>query len=74
MSHGIELVVASLLAPAAIALAVYFSYRWSARLEQWMGQSAMSVYLRLSSFILLCIGVQIIWNGARALWLTLPPR
>ena len=39
-----------------------------------VGKSAMSVFLRLSSFILLCIGIQIVWNGVRALWLTLPPR
>lgn len=37
-----------------------------------MGKSAMSVFLRLSSFILLCIGIQIVWNGVRALWSTLP--
>lgn len=73
-TRGVELVMASLLAPAAIAVGVYLSYRWSARLERAMGKSAMSVFLRLSSFILLCIGVQIFWNGVRALWLTLPPR
>jgi multiple antibiotic resistance protein len=72
MSQGLDLVIASLLAPAAIAIAVYLSYRWSGRLERAMGKSAMSVFLRLSSFILLCIGIQIVWNGIRALWSTLP--
>jgi multiple antibiotic resistance protein len=70
--QGVELVVASVLAPALIGLAVYVSYRWSERLERVLGESAMSVFLRLSSFILLCIGVQILWNGISALWLTLP--
>jgi multiple antibiotic resistance protein len=70
--QGVALVVASVLAAAVIGLAVYLSYRWSDRLERWLGESAMSVFLRLSSFILLCIGVQILWNGVRALWLTLP--
>jgi multiple antibiotic resistance protein len=28
---------------------------------------AMSVVVRLSAFILLCIGVQIVWNGVHAL-------
>jgi small neutral amino acid transporter SnatA (MarC family) len=32
----------------------------------------MSDLLRLSAFILLCIGVQIVWNGARALLRSLP--
>jgi len=26
----------------------------------------MNIIIRLSSFILLCIGVQIVWNGASA--------
>jgi multiple antibiotic resistance protein len=30
----------------------------------------MNVIIRLSSFILVCIGVQILWNGIRALLLT----
>jgi len=32
-----------------------------------LGDSAMNVIIRLSSFILVCIGVQIIWNGTKAL-------
>jgi multiple antibiotic resistance protein len=32
----------------------------------------MNVLLRLSAFILLCIGVQIVWNGVSALLRTLP--
>jgi multiple antibiotic resistance protein len=27
----------------------------------------MSVIIRLSSFLLVCIGIQIMWNGAKAL-------
>jgi len=29
--------------------------------------NAMNIIMRLSSFILLCIGVQIVWNGVSAL-------
>jgi small neutral amino acid transporter SnatA (MarC family) len=32
----------------------------------------MGVIMRLSSFLLVCIGVQILWNGAKALLLTFP--
>ena len=32
-----------------------------------LGPTGTSVLLRLSAFILLCIGVQITWNGASAL-------
>src|SRR5580700_10616913 len=40
----------------AVALAIYLSYRSAERLEQWLGDTAMNVFNRLSSFILLCIG------------------
>ncbi|HUJ40187.1 MAG TPA: MarC family protein [Candidatus Acidoferrales bacterium] len=36
----------------------------SARL---IGETGMGVVMRLSSFLLVCIGVQIVWNGASAL-------
>ena len=36
-----------------------------------VGPSGMNVILRLSSFLLVCIGVQILWNGISALVKTL---
>ena len=59
--------VASLLAAVFIALTIYLSYAWSERLERLLGESAINVFLRLSSFLLLCIGVQILANGVKAL-------
>lgn len=59
--------IASLIASAFIALTVYVSYAWSERLERKLGESAVNVFLRLSSFLLLCIGVQILANGVKAL-------
>jgi multiple antibiotic resistance protein len=35
-------------------------------------EAGTSVVVRLSAFILLCIGVQILWNGASALLAGLP--
>jgi len=32
-----------------------------------VGESGMGIILRLSSFLLVCIGVQIMWNGVSAL-------
>jgi multiple antibiotic resistance protein len=32
----------------------------------------MNVIMRLSSFLLVCIGVQILWNGVSALLQSLP--
>ena len=58
---------AAVIGTAVIALSVYLSYRFAERIAHVLGKTAMNVILRLSSFILVCIGVQIIWNGARAL-------
>lgn len=58
---------AALVGSAVIALTVYLSYRFAERIAVALGETAMNVVLRLSSFILVCIGVQIVWNGASAL-------
>ena len=36
-----------------------------------LGRTGGMIVARLSAFILLCIGVQIVWNGVRALVATL---
>ena len=54
-----------------IALTVYLCYGYADRLAAAVGPSGMNVILRLSSFLLVCIGVQILWNGASALVKTL---
>jgi multiple antibiotic resistance protein len=56
-----------LLGSLAIALSIYLSYRSAERLAAVLGDAAMNVFIRLSSFILVAIGVQIIWNGLKAL-------
>ena len=55
-----------------IAASIYWSYRFAERIGRTLGESAMNVTIRLSSFILVCIGVQILWNGLSALLRTLP--
>lgn len=47
----------------AIALTVYFSYRFAQRLVRFLGPHGTQVVVRLSAFILLCIGIQILWSG-----------
>ena len=56
-----------LIGSALIALSIYISYRFAERLSNALGDAAMNVIVRLSSFILVCIGVQIFWNGLRTL-------
>ena len=55
-----------------IAVSIYLCYGFSDRLARAIGATAMGVIMRLSSFLLVCIGVQILWNGAKALLVTLP--
>jgi multiple antibiotic resistance protein len=55
-----------------VAATVFVAYRYADRLSRMIGEAGMNVLLRLSAFILLCIGVQIVWNGASALLRTLP--
>jgi len=59
--------VAVLIGSAAIAISIFLCYRFAESIARVLGQTAMNVVIRLSSFILLCIGVQILWNGANAL-------
>lgn len=68
---SVERLIAALIGPALVAITVYISYRFAHRIADLMGETAMNVFVRLASFILLCIGVQILWNGVHAL-LSLP--
>ena len=47
----------------AIAATIYVSYRFAENVETVLGKSGTNVLVRLSAFVLLCIGVQIMWNG-----------
>lgn len=47
----------------AIAATIYFCYRFAQRLMTILGPSGTQVVIRLSAFILVCIGIQILWSG-----------
>jgi len=51
----------------AVALAIYVCYRYADAILRKLGDVGTVVVTRLSAFILLCIGVQITWNGVAAL-------
>jgi multiple antibiotic resistance protein len=50
-----------------VAVSIYLCYRYADRILNKLGRTGTNVLIRLSAFILFCIGVQIIWNGLRAL-------
>ena len=46
-----------------VSLALYLIFRNSMRVVTWLGEVGMLVMTRLMAFILLCIGLQIMWDG-----------
>jgi multiple antibiotic resistance protein len=46
-----------------IVLTVYLSYRFAERLVRLLGPVGTNVLMRLSAFIMLCIGIEILWSG-----------
>jgi multiple antibiotic resistance protein len=58
---------AILIGVTLVSATVFVAYRYADRLSRVIGETGMGVLLRLTAFILLCIGVQIVWNGASAL-------
>ena len=63
----VAIILAALFAMVAIAVSVLLCYGLADRLARALGKTAMTVIVRLSSFLLVCIGVQIMWNGISAL-------
>ena len=60
-------IVGAVIGSVLIAASVYLCYAFADRLARVLGETGMSIIMRLSSFLLLCIGVQIIWNGLAVL-------
>jgi multiple antibiotic resistance protein len=54
----------------AIAGSIYLSFRYADRLLRIVGEAGTDVIIRLSAFILLCLGVQILWRGLSTLLAT----
>ena len=56
-----------MLGMALIGVLVALTYRYATRLLRPLGEMGQIVFMRLMAFILLSIGVQILWDGASAL-------
>jgi multiple antibiotic resistance protein len=59
--------VSAVIGAFIVCLTTYVCFRHAERLTGLLGPAGLTVVLRLSAFILLCIGVQIVLNGADAL-------
>lgn len=63
--------VGILLAVAVLSGSVFFSYAYAPRITTHISPQTAHGILRVIAFVLLCIGVQITWNGLEALLSTL---
>ena len=61
------LALAAVLGLAAIALSIYVCYKFADTIVSVLGKRGTDVVMRLSAFILLCIGIQIMWTGYSSL-------
>ncbi len=67
LAHLLQLGGGAVAGILAIVLTVYLCYRFAQRMISTIGPQGTSVVVRLSAFIMLCIGIQILWGG----WTTL---
>ena len=56
-------VLSDLIGVAIVALSVSLSYRFAGRVIAFVGETGATIFVRLCSFILLCVGVSIMWGG-----------
>jgi multiple antibiotic resistance protein len=59
--------LASIIGAGIIALSVLLTYHYANRVGSRIGHTGMMVVLRLTAFIMVCIGVGITWNGIKSL-------
>ena len=55
------------LAVIALSWTVYLSYRYAPKITAYISPQTAHGILRIIAFVLLCIGVQITWNGVESL-------
>jgi multiple antibiotic resistance protein len=68
----LEFFIETLAATALLVALVYGFYRNAERLANLIGATGTTIVVRLSAFLLFCIGIQVLWNGAAELLGTLP--
>ena len=60
-------IASALIGMVLIAISILLCYGFADRLARILGATGMIVITQLSSFFLVCIGVQIAWNGIKEL-------
>jgi multiple antibiotic resistance protein len=67
LSEDLNFFVAGLAATIVMSVAIYACFAYSDRVQRLLGRGGTDIAVRLSAFILFCLGVQIVWTGASEL-------
>lgn len=65
--HYLGFVVEVAVTALCICALIYLLYRWSDRVSRLLGSTGTNIIMRLSAFLLFCIGVQVLWSGVSGL-------
>ena len=60
-------ILVSLLAIVVIAAIIFLCFAYADRIERLLGPGGTDIAVRLSAFILFCLGLQILWSGGSEL-------
>jgi multiple antibiotic resistance protein len=63
----IAFILASLLAIVVLSLTILLCFAYAVRIQKLLGRGGTDIAVRLSAFILFCLGLQILWSGANDL-------
>jgi multiple antibiotic resistance protein len=67
VEHLPAFLVGSLATAVLLCLSIYAMYRYAGRISQSVGGTGTSIVVRLSAFLLFCIGIQVLWSGVSEL-------
>jgi multiple antibiotic resistance protein len=65
--HVVIQLLAAVIGAGVVALSILLTYRYAQRVGGRIGHTGMVAVVRLTAFIMLCIGVGITWNGVKSL-------
>lgn len=57
-------IAGALLATGIVCFTIYLSYAYAEKISDKLGVNGKNIVLKLSAFLLFCVGMQILWNGA----------
>jgi multiple antibiotic resistance protein len=60
-------VLATFFAVVVIAITIFLCFAYADRMQRLLGPGGTDIAVRLSAFILFCLGVQILWSGGSEL-------